>query len=87
MTSSRCCTVSGRISRWLCTSGACSNLPDPPIRAGQHMIVFAFVSQWQSQVYGDLNLLVAPEQMAHSGPGSALELFTFRVGEQNREGN
>jgi hypothetical protein len=44
--------------------GACSNLPDPPIRAGQHMIVFAFVSQWQSQVYGELNLLVAPEQMA-----------------------
>jgi hypothetical protein len=44
--------------------GACSNLPDPPIRTGQHMIVFAFVSQWQSQVYGELNLLVAPEQMA-----------------------
>jgi hypothetical protein len=43
--------------------GACSNLPDPPIRAGQSMIVFAFVSQWRSQVYGDLNLLFAPEQM------------------------
>jgi hypothetical protein len=43
--------------------GACSNLPDPPIHAGQHMIVLAYVSQWQSQVYGFLNLLFAPEQM------------------------
>ena len=44
--------------------GACFNLPDPPIRAGQRMIVFATVSQSRSQVYGDLNLLFAPEQMA-----------------------
>jgi hypothetical protein len=44
--------------------GACFNLPDPPIRVGQRTIVFAFVSDWQSQVYGDLNLLIAPEQMA-----------------------
>ena len=43
--------------------GACSNLPDPPIRAGQGMIVFAILSQLRSQVYGDLNLLFAPEQM------------------------
>ncbi|MGC1453433.1 MAG: hypothetical protein WA830_25650, partial [Candidatus Sulfotelmatobacter sp.] len=44
--------------------GACSNLPDPPIRAGQSMIVFALVSQGQrSQVYGYLDLLFAPEQM------------------------
>jgi len=28
------------------------------------MIVFAYVSQWRSQVYGDLNLLFAPEQKA-----------------------
>jgi hypothetical protein len=44
--------------------GACSNLPDPPMRAGQRMIVFAYVSQWRSQVYGYLNLLFAPEQKA-----------------------
>jgi hypothetical protein len=44
--------------------GTCSNLPDPPIRAGQRMIVFAYVSPGQSQVYGDLNMLFAPEQMA-----------------------
>ena len=44
--------------------GVCSNPPDPPIRAGERMIVFAYVSQWRSQVYGDLNLLFAPEQMA-----------------------
>jgi len=43
--------------------GACTNLPDPPIRAGQSMIVFAYVSPWRSQVYGDLDLLFAPEQM------------------------
>jgi hypothetical protein len=43
--------------------GSCSNLPDPPIRAGQKMIVLAFISQWRSQVYGYLNLLFAPEQI------------------------
>jgi hypothetical protein len=41
--------------------GACFNLPDPPIRVGQRMIVFAYVSR--SQVYGFLDLLFAPEQM------------------------
>jgi hypothetical protein len=45
--------------------GACSNLPDPPMRAGQRMILFAYVSQWCSQVYGYLNSLLAPEQKAH----------------------
>jgi hypothetical protein len=44
--------------------GACSNLPDPPIRAGQSMIVVGFVSLWRSHVHGYLNLFVAPEQMA-----------------------
>jgi hypothetical protein len=44
--------------------GFCFNLPDPPIRTGQRMIVFAYVSRRESQVYGELNLLVAPDQMA-----------------------
>ena len=43
--------------------GVCFNLPDPPIRVGQRMIVFAYVSAWQSRVYGFLSLLFAPEQM------------------------
>jgi hypothetical protein len=44
--------------------GSCFNLPDPPIRAGQRMIVFAYVSRSQSEVYGELNLLFTPEQLA-----------------------
>jgi hypothetical protein len=43
--------------------GVCFNLPAPPIRIGQRMIVFGYVSEWQSRVYGFLSLLFAPEQM------------------------
>jgi hypothetical protein len=39
----------------------CGNLPDPPFRVGQRMIVLA-ISQ-ESHVHGDLRLVFAPEQL------------------------
>jgi hypothetical protein len=42
---------------------SCGNLPAPPFSVGQRMIVFA-VEAPSSEGYGDLGLVVAPQQMA-----------------------
>ncbi len=44
--------------------GICGYLPGLPILQGKRMIVFAAVPQKQSRVYGNLDALFAPEQMA-----------------------
>ncbi len=59
--------------------GTCFYIPDPPLHAGQRMIVFAYVSRSRSQVYGELNLLFAPEQMpqVRAALGSSKKLPSY----------